>query len=85
MKKNKLIALVACAGFFVLWILFQTFVTGGTFVGIIFCGAMVYTWKAIVDRDKRIERKNSEIGKNNDLSFDNNENEVTSDKAEEKQ
>lgn len=36
---------------FALWVIFQMFVAKGILIGIIFCGAMVGTWKAIVSTD----------------------------------
>lgn len=45
--KRYLLALLACMAIFALWVIFQVFVAQGTLIGIIFCGAMVATWKAI--------------------------------------
>lgn len=49
MKKGYryLIALLACAAIFVLWILCQMFVVKGVLIGVLFCSAMAGTWKAI--------------------------------------
>ena len=50
MKKatRYLLALVVCVGIFSLWILCQMYVAKGTFIGVLFCGAMFGAWKAIV-------------------------------------
>lgn len=50
MKKGTryLLALAACIGIFVLWVVFQMYVAKGTLVGVLFCGAMFGAWKAIV-------------------------------------
>lgn len=42
-----LLAILACAAIFALWVIFQLFVAKGVLIGVIFCGAMVATWKAI--------------------------------------
>ena len=53
MKKSTryLLALVVCAGIFTLWVLCQMYVAKGTFIGVLFCGAMFGAWKAIVRGD----------------------------------
>jgi hypothetical protein len=50
MKKGYryLVAFVACAVIFVIWVIFQMCVARGVLVGVLFCGAMAGTWKAIV-------------------------------------
>ena len=50
MKKGYryLIAFVACALIFALWVVFQMCIARGMLVAVLFCGAMVGTWKAIV-------------------------------------
>lgn len=47
-----LLAFLACATIFALWIIFQMFVAKGMLIGVIFCGAMVATWKAITKSSK---------------------------------
>ena len=47
-----LLAFLACAAILALWIIFQMFVAKGMLIGVIFCGAMVATWKAITKSSK---------------------------------
>lgn len=47
-----LLAFLACAAIFALWIIFQMFVAKGMLVAVVFCGAMVATWKAITKSSK---------------------------------
>ena len=67
MKKGTryLLALAACIGIFVLWVVFQMYVAKGTLVGVLFCGAMFGAWKAIVhggenDADDKTQEGTSE-------------------------
>ena len=47
--KRYLLAFLACAAIFALWVIFQMYVAKGTLVGVLFCGAMVAIWKVIVN------------------------------------
>lgn len=44
-------AIIACIAIFALWVVFQMCVAKGVLIGVIFCGAMVGTWKPIVGTD----------------------------------
>lgn len=52
-----LLAIMACIAIFVLWVIFQMFVAKGVLIGIIFCSAMVGTWKAIVGTKRENDGK----------------------------
>lgn len=52
-----LLAFIACAAIFALWIIFQMFVAKGILIGVIFCSAMVGTWKAIVGSNRKDNEK----------------------------
>ena len=64
MKKatRYLLALAICIGIFAIWIVFQMYVAKGTLVGVLFCGAMIGAWKAIVnggEKDKDSQENNN--------------------------
>lgn len=48
-----LLAFIACTAIFALWVIFQMYVAKGILIGIIFCSAIVGTWKAIVGSNKK--------------------------------
>ena len=52
-----LLAIIACVAIFALWVIFQMFVAKGVLIGIIFCSAMVGTWKAIVGTKRENDGK----------------------------
>ena len=64
MKKatRYLLALAICIGIFAIWIVFQMYVAKGTLVGVLFCGAMIGAWKAIMngsEKDKDSQENNN--------------------------
>ena len=48
-----ILALIASIAIFALWVVFQMYVAKGFLVGILFCSAMIGSWKAIVHADNK--------------------------------
>lgn len=55
-----LVAIIACMAIFALWIVFQMYVAKGMLVAVIFCSAMLGTWKAIVGTKKENDGETKE-------------------------
>ena len=55
-----LVAIIACMAIFALWIVFQMCVAKGMLVAVIFCSAMVGTWKEIVGTKKENDGETTE-------------------------
>ena len=55
-----LLAFIACAAIFALWVIFQVYVANGILIGIVFCAAMVGVWKAIVKSNGEDNGKSEE-------------------------